>query len=104
MGAVSGWSLLLGAGGAVVLSAAFLMGVPAVAAGSAVTSRPAVAAAPEILRAAEQMMVPLVPAGGVVHDHPAGDESAANRSGAGSASVMVTDAASLGPLFITVIV
>jgi hypothetical protein len=49
-------------------------------------------------------MVPFVPAGGAVHDQPAGAEMAVNRSGAGSTSVKVTLAASLGPLFVTVIV
>jgi hypothetical protein len=95
---------LFGSAVGVVTVAVLLMAVPADVAGSTTTSSANVATAPVAIGVVEQTIVPFVPAGGVVHDQPACAESAVNRSGAGSTSVIVTLAASLGPLFVTTIV
>jgi len=95
---------LFGSDVGVATVAVLLTAVPADVAGSTTTSSANVATAPAAIGDVEQTIVPFVPAGGVVHDQPAGTESAVNRSGAGSTSVIVTLAASLGPLFVTVMV
>jgi hypothetical protein len=51
-----------------------------------------------------QVTLPLAPAAGVVQVQPAGAESETNVVPAGSVSLIVTDCASLGPAFATVIV
>jgi hypothetical protein len=95
---------LFGSEVGVVTVAALLMAVPADVAGATTTSSANVATAPTAIGVVEQTIVPFVPAGGVVHDQPVGAASAVKRSGAGSTSVIVTLAASLGPLFVTVMV
>jgi hypothetical protein len=84
--------------------AVLLIGVPCVVAGSTTTLRVNVATLEAIIEGIEQVIVPLVPTAGVVHDHPAGAAMDVNRSGAGRTSVIVTPDASLGPKFETTIV
>lgn len=95
---------LFGSEVGVVTVAVLLMAVPAEVAGSTTTSSANGATAPAVIGDVEQTIVPFVPTAGVEHDQPAGTESAVNLSGAGSTSVIVTLAASLGPLFVTVMV
>jgi hypothetical protein len=84
--------------------AVLLMDVPTVAAGSIVVLSVKVAAFPAAIDGSEQVTVPFDPTGGVVHDHPTGEEREAKRSDAGRTSVIVTLEASLGPLLVTTMV
>ena len=58
--------------------------------------------APFVNVAFVQVIAPLAPTAGVVHDHPAGGVSEENVAGAGSVIVSEALPASLGPLFETV--
>lgn len=84
--------------------AVLLIGVPAGVAGSTTTLRVKVATAEAASEGIEQVIVPLVPGVGVVHDQPPGETSDTNRSGAGRTSVIVTPGASLGPELVITIV
>jgi hypothetical protein len=52
----------------------------------------------------EQLIAPVAPTAGVVHDHPPGVESETNVVPAGSVSASATVVALLGPALLTVIV
>jgi len=103
-GAVAELLPLLGSGTALAALALLLIAVPGAVPGATVTLSVNGALLAAGSEAIEQVMVPLLPAAGVVHAHPAGQERDVNRSGAGRTSDIATLAASLGPLFVTVIV
>ena len=103
-GAVAELFALLESGAEPATVAVLLMGVPGVAAGSMTTLSVNVATPEAIIDGIEQVIVPLAPTEGVVHDHPPGEDREAKRSGAGRTSVIVTPGASLGPAFETTIV
>src|SRR6202051_3205816 len=100
-GAVAELFALLESATELATVAVLLMDVPAVAAGSIVALSVKVAAFPAVIDGSEQVTVPLDPAGGVVHDHPPGEEREAKRSDAGSTSVIVPAGASLRPLLVS---
>ena len=57
--------------------------------------------APLVNVAIVQVIVPLAPTAGVVHDQPLGGVNEVNVAGAGSVIVNVAFVASFGPLFVT---
>jgi hypothetical protein len=61
-------------------------------------------ALPALTLGFEQETVPFAPTAGVVHVHPAGALSETNVVPAGSVSLIVAEAAFVGPAFVTVIV
>jgi hypothetical protein len=63
-----------------------------------------VAPLPTVIDASEQVTVPLAPGAGVVHNHPPGAVSDVKRRAGERTSVIVTVAASLGPLLETMMV
>lgn len=83
--------------------AVFVMIVPEASAGSTATTR-VKTAFPTPRLAIEQLMAPVPPTAGAVHDQPPGDESDMNVVPAGTVSVRVTVAALLGPAFVSVMV
>jgi hypothetical protein len=103
-GAVAVLFALLESGADPATVAVLLMGVPGVVAGSMTTLSVNVATPDAIIEAIEQVIVPLAPTEGVIHDHPPGEEREEKRSGGGRTSVIVTPGASLGPAFETTIV
>src|SRR5690242_17209929 len=95
--------LLPGTGSVVVeVTVAVLLIVPVVE-GAIATVR-VKTALPTAMLAFVQVMVPPAPTAGVVHDQPAGEESATNVVPAGSVSERLTLAAELGPALLTVMV
>ena len=62
------------------------------------------ALAPPITVAVVQVIVPVIPTAGVMQFHPAGAVIDVNVRSAGNMSFIETDCASLGPLFVTLIV
>jgi hypothetical protein len=95
--------LLPGVGSGVdELTVAVFVTVPAAVAGAiaVVSVKTPLPAAPS--DAIVHEIVPPAPTGGVVHDQPPGAVSETNLALAGSGSDIVTDAAALGPLLVTV--
>ena len=97
--------LLLGVGSAVaaLTLAVSLKTVPWATALPTFTTR-VKAAGPGARLMLDELTTPVLPTAGVVFDQPAGDVSETKVVPAGSVSLSATDAAALGPLFVTVIV